>query len=146
MIGLENENESKAAFLYDPVGRLLQETGFDGLVTRYQYDQYSGRLGVLPRFPDALPDPLALVDSYIADEVDQDACQALARQWQAKLAGGHAVKHFHSEQARGFPADCRGELPTGESDSARTFPRFRTEADALGCRGGALFANENLNH
>ena len=44
LIGLENENESKAAFFYDPVGRLLQENGFDGLVTRYQYDPYSGRL------------------------------------------------------------------------------------------------------
>ncbi|MGX0890773.1 hypothetical protein AB7M22_002781 [Pseudomonas sp. ADAK2 TE3594] len=33
---MENENERRTDFYYHPVGRLLDETGFDGRTTRYQ--------------------------------------------------------------------------------------------------------------
>ncbi|CAK16324.1 RHS repeat-associated core domain-containing protein [Pseudomonas entomophila] len=44
LVGLDNQNESRATFSYDVVGRLLAETGFDGLVKQYHYDPLTGRL------------------------------------------------------------------------------------------------------
>jgi RHS repeat-associated protein len=44
LLALENENEQRAHFHYDPAGRLLDETGFDGCITSYQYDADTGRL------------------------------------------------------------------------------------------------------
>ncbi|MFJ4344046.1 RHS repeat-associated core domain-containing protein [Pseudomonas sp. NPDC089401] len=44
LVALENQNESKATFIYDTIGRLLQETGFDGLAKDYHYDPHTGRL------------------------------------------------------------------------------------------------------
>ena len=44
LLALENENQQKAFFHYDPVGRLLKETGFDGRSTQYEYDESTGRL------------------------------------------------------------------------------------------------------
>ncbi|MFI8222401.1 RHS repeat-associated core domain-containing protein [Pseudomonas sp. NPDC085632] len=41
---LENENERRAHIHYDPIGRVLEESGFDGRVTRYQYDAETGRM------------------------------------------------------------------------------------------------------
>lgn len=41
---LDNENESRAHFLYDPIGRLLEEKSFDGRITRYRYDSDTGHL------------------------------------------------------------------------------------------------------
>ncbi|EEL9743104.1 RHS repeat protein [Salmonella enterica subsp. enterica serovar Muenchen] len=44
LTALRNENGRDAEFVYDPVGRLLAETGFDGVTTRYQYEEETGRL------------------------------------------------------------------------------------------------------
>ncbi|MFK7671906.1 DUF6531 domain-containing protein, partial [Pseudomonas lundensis] len=44
LLALENENRQQATFHYDPVGRLLKETGFDGRSTLYAYDESTGRL------------------------------------------------------------------------------------------------------
>ena len=44
LLALENENQQQAKFHYDPIGRLLKETGFDGRSTLYEYDASTGRL------------------------------------------------------------------------------------------------------
>ncbi|KMN13393.1 RHS repeat-associated core domain-containing protein, partial [Pseudomonas weihenstephanensis] len=44
LLALENENQQQAKFHYDPIGRLLKETGFDGRSTLYEYDSSTGRL------------------------------------------------------------------------------------------------------
>ncbi|MFJ3450219.1 RHS repeat-associated core domain-containing protein [Pseudomonas sichuanensis] len=44
LVCLDNQNGSRAAFCYDLVGRLSQETGFDGLAKHYRYDVHTGRL------------------------------------------------------------------------------------------------------
>ncbi len=41
---LQNENGSRYDFSYDPVGRLLEETGFDRKATRYRYEEATGVL------------------------------------------------------------------------------------------------------
>ncbi|WP_167409848.1 RHS repeat-associated core domain-containing protein, partial [Pseudomonas sichuanensis] len=44
LVCLDNQNGSRATFCYDLVGRLSQETGFDGLAKHYRYDVHTGRL------------------------------------------------------------------------------------------------------
>ncbi|WP_157811492.1 hypothetical protein, partial [Pseudomonas qingdaonensis] len=81
LIGLENENTSQASFVYDPVGRLLQETGFDGLTTRYQYDPYSGRLAstqVGQRRIDLRFDPMGRLAERTASLGDQSQTERFA--------------------------------------------------------------------
>lgn len=111
---LENQNERSAQFLYDPVGRLLTETGFDGRLTRYQYDIASGRLSKVAtgdRVVTVAYDEMGRVTERLASLGDESQAERYAYdgrgnmilasnadsqvQWFHDLAGNMVREHQH---------------------------------------------------
>jgi YD repeat-containing protein len=107
---LQNENGGRYGFVYDPVGRVLEETGFDRRRTQYRHEQDTGRLAevidgerVMRLQSDAMG---RLVERAVGEQVERfafdrngrmtEAVNADARlQWFHDPAGNLTREHQH---------------------------------------------------
>ena len=95
---LENENGSVYRFEYDPVGRLLQEQGFDGKATAYRYDAASGVLA-------------ETIDAGVTTRLDFDPM--------GRLLQRRATATGQPEQIETFAYYANGQLAEANNEHAR---------------------------
>ncbi|MEH6436146.1 glycohydrolase toxin TNT-related protein [Massilia sp. DD77] len=98
LTALENENDSVYRFQYDPVGRLLQEQGFDGKATEYRYDEASGVLA-------------ETVEAGVTTRLDFDLM--------GRLVQRRAAAPGQPEQIETFAYNANGQLAEAKNEHAR---------------------------
>ncbi|WP_443094343.1 RHS repeat-associated core domain-containing protein [Pseudoduganella chitinolytica] len=98
MSTLENENGSVYCFQYDPVGRLLQEQGFDGKTTEYRYHEGTGVLA-------------ETVEAGVTTRLDFDPM--------GRLVQRRAAAPGQAEQIETFAYNANGQLADARNEHAR---------------------------
>ncbi|WEF35466.1 hypothetical protein [Pseudoduganella chitinolytica] len=93
-----NENGSVYRFQYDPVGRLLQEQGFDGKATEYRYKEGTGVLA-------------QTVEAGVTTRLEFDAM--------GRLVQRRAAAPGKPEQIETFAYNANGQLADARNEHAR---------------------------